>query len=191
MEALIHFVKEYQTRITLTTRIILRFGRALNSPHLLDCRCTPDICRNIISTIGNNSSITYSCTMEHVYRDYEQEYVIHSKGENNYFVTTLETSQPIEGVRAILQETEKLPLENFPNRTQYHDEFHRNRHIFDYEKLLEIHFITEDRNKSCVHMIEIHITKHNLYGAPLFEALEKVIGVIEGTEGSPLTRVEA
>ena len=186
MEALIHFVKQHQKRITLTTRIILRIGKSFDSTHVLDCRCSPDVCRTIVTKLGNNTSITYSCTIEHVYRDHELEYLVHSKGENNYTVTTLETSQPIEGLRAMLQETETLALEDFPNRTEYHDEFHRNRHIFDYGGLLEIHIITEDRDKSCVHMIEIHITKHNLYETPLFEALEKVIGVIEGVEGSPL-----
>jgi hypothetical protein len=181
MEQIIDFVKEYQPQIAPTRRIILRFGKPMDTPHILDCRCSPQICRDIVSNIGKNTSIKYTCEIENVYCDHEMEYVVGSKSDCNYSKTILECSHPIEGVRAMLQDTDKLLLEEFPTRMEYHDEFKRSRHIFDYGELVEIHFITEEREGSCIHMIEMHITKHNLYGTPLFDALHKVIPIITST----------
>ena len=178
-DTLIDFVKTNQTRIDPNTRIRISFGKCPESPQVIDCRRTPEEITQVLQAVfGQTSPSSYSLVEERVYREGLMECTITPKGETIRMTITHDRQRVMEGVHVYLQETKPIDSENFPTQKSYADAFNRTRHILEYGGLLEIHTILEERPNSYIHTLEIHITTQNLYGTPLFEALEKVVHAV-------------
>ena len=176
------FIKKNQPEITPNNGIIISVGKFLESKQILNCQLDEIVIKSLLDKLSTKN-IRYNTVDYRIYRYMDMEYRIDGDGEYNITNKVMDIDN-VEidniGFRLKFINSEKSNLETFPCKLQYHDEFNYSSIIIDFNNLLEIHVITEEREDGKkITKLDICILKQNIYEDKLIKAVGDIIKIIK------------
>ena len=167
-------IKENQNKINQNIKIIISFGHFMDSEHILDRGITEEDTVKIIDFIVKEPFILFNTKLERIYKYHDMEYYIYKSDKIGNKIYDVNNSYNIikcqniifknnYGVRFKLLEIINRKIEEFPCKFNYLEIINRSRIILNYNKLFEIHLITDIiKDSTKTHKVELHIINHNI-----------------------------
>ncbi len=183
METITSFVKSKQVELSRSRDIVISFGKFLEDDRILNSKIEEPAIKNLLKRL-NSKKIKHQSVSSRIYRENDMEYHLKKDGEENLKQECLavqNTTLDHLAVRLKLISFTSVPLETFPCRLEYHDILNRSSIIIEYDNMLEVHVITEERDTTSNIRLEIHITRQNIYEDKLMKSLTDLIGLIKET----------
>lgn len=181
MDYILHFVKEKQKELSPTKQIVISIGLFLEHEKILNCNLEETSIKNLLKQL-QKKRYKYKVENSRIYREANMEYSIKENGEfniTNRCLTVKNINVGKLGFRLKLIEFLSEPIEHFPSRLNYCDEFNRSTIIVNYNNLLELHIITDERSEIKHLKIEIRIVRQNIYEDKLLTNLTELIQIIQ------------
>lgn len=181
MDSIHNFIKHHQCDLSPTKNIIISIGNFLENDKILNCRIEESIIKNLLKKI-KQKKLRYTTENVRIYKEANMDYYIKEKSEcniTNNYIDILNVTLDNIGLRLKLIEFTHNPIETFPCKLEYGNELNRSIIKVNYNNLLELYIITEEKDQNRILKLEIHITKQNIYEDKVLANLTELIKLIQ------------
>ena len=181
MDIIDNFIKIKQVELAPNTHIIMSFGTFLKDDRILNCQLDETTIKNFLKNI-TTKKIKHRSVNNRIYKEDNMEYVIKNDGEENITRECLAVENvtlDTLGVRLKLILTNQIGLEKFPCKLHYRDIYNSSTIIIEYNNILEIHIITEERETITNLKLEVQILRQNIYEDKLINSLHEIIALVK------------